>query len=280
MQPGQRVLFSNSGTLTDITIQMNDFDEGTYTPGITAAEDYIYIASSMPFNHKWIEVSTVNAETSALTVELWHNGAWESAVDLLDYTDVSGATFGQSGIIQFRPDIDTGGWEKEKLSTDVTGIASLDIYEMFWMRLSFSADPTAGMVLKYIGNRFSKDKDLYAEYPDLNNSTLKTAWESGKTTWDDQHVLAADYIIQKLITDNVIRDKHQVMDWKLFVPAAVHKTAELIYGGFGPSMKENASMARKAYQEAIALKYFNTDKTGDGVGEGTELRFTTQEMTR
>jgi hypothetical protein len=280
MQPGQRVLFSNNGTLTDITIQMNDFDEGTYTPGITAAEDYIYIASSMPFNHKWIEVSTVNAETSALTVELWHNGAWESAVDLLDYTDVSGATFGQSGIIQFRPDIDTGGWEKEKLSTDVTGIASLDIYEMFWMRLSFSADPTAGMVLKYIGNRFSKDKDLYAEYPDLNNSTLKTAWESGKTTWDDQHVLAADYIIQKLITDNVIRDKHQVMDWKLFVPAAVHKTAELIYGGFGPSMKENASMARKAYQEAIALKYFNTDKTGDGVGEGTELRFTTQEMTR
>jgi hypothetical protein len=280
MQPGQRVIFSDNGVISDITISVNDFDEYSITPGIVAAQDKIYIASAMPFNHRWIEVGTVNTTSATIGVEIWNSGQWQAAADVIDYTSFAGATFGRSGIIQFRPNIENNGWTRQRLSSEVTGIAALEIYEMYWMRLTFSANPLAGMTLKYIGQRFSRDIDLFAEYPDLNNTSLMTAWQSGKTSWDDQHVLASDYIVQKLISANIIFDKSQIMDWQLFKPAAVHKTAEIIYGGFGPSMAENRKAARESFDKAINLKYFNVDKSGDGDLSDHEKMQTTQEMSR
>jgi len=280
MQTGQRVLFSDNGVISDVTITVNDFDEYALTPGIVAAQDYIYIGTTMPFNHKWIEVGTVNSVASVMSVYLWHDSAWQAAVDLVDYTALSGATLGRSGIIQFRGDIENGGWTRERLSADVTGIASLAIYEMYWMRISVSVAPTAGMTLKYIGTRFSKDIDLFAEYPDLNNTALMTAWEAGKTSWADQHVLAADYIVQRLVSGNVINTDNQILDWQLFKSAAVHKTAEIIYGGFGPAMLEHRKAAREAFENSINLNYFNVDKSGDGELTSLEKKQTTQEMSR
>jgi len=280
MQTGQRVLFSDNGVISDITISVNDFDEYVVTPAIVAAQDYIYIGTTMPFNHKWIEVGTVNAVASVASVYLWNDGAWESAVDIMDYTSVSGATLGRSGIIQFNTNIETGGWTRERLSADVTGIASLAIYDMYWARLAFSVNLTAGMTLKYIGHRFSKDLDLFAEYPDLSNTALMTAWAAGKTSWDDQHVLAADYIVQRLISASIVRTDNQIMDWQLFKSAAVHKTAELIYGGFGPTMAENRKTARESFEASMNINYFNVDKSGDGQLTSSEKLQTVQEMSR
>lgn len=281
MQPGQRVIFSDNGVLSDITVQMADPLERSFTVSINAAQDALYIASSVPFNHKWIDLgSTKNSVDATVSVELWNNGQWQSAVDILDYTLSGGKTFSRSGVIQFATDIETGGWTRERLSADVTGIESMSIYEMYWMRLKWSANLTASIPITYIGNRFSDDVDLYAEYPDLNNSAMKTAWETGKTTWDDQHALAADYIVQQLISGSIIWDRAQIMDWLLFKPAAVHKTAEIIYGGFGPQMAENKKMARSSYESAMNLRYFNIDKNGDGTASEYERMQTTQEMRR
>lgn len=280
MQTGQRVLFSDNTVLSDITISVNDFDEYLVTPAIVAAQDAIYIGSKMPFNHKWIELGTVNAVASVVSVSLWNNSAWEAAVDVIDYTALSGATFGRSGVIQFTTNIETGGWTRERLSADVTGIASLAIYDMYWAKLTFSVNLTAGMTLKYIGQRFSRDIDLFAEYPDLNNTALMTAWEAGKTSWSDQHALAADYIEQRLISANIIISQNQIMDWLLFKPASVHKTAEIIYGGFGPSMAENRKAARENFDKSININYFNVDKSGDGDLSSFEKAQTTQEMSR
>jgi hypothetical protein len=281
MQPGQRVIFSDNGVLSDITVQMSDPLERSFTVSINAAQDALYIASSVPFNHKWFELGAQkNDVVASVSVELWNNSEWQPAVDILDYTSVNGKTFYRGGAIQFATDIETGGWTRERLSADVTGIDSLSIYEMYWMRMKWSTNLTASIPIVYIGNRFSEDIDLYAEYPDLNNASLKTAWEVGKTTWDEQHALAADYIVQQLISGSIIWDRGQIMDWLLFKPASVHKTAEIIYGGFGPQMAENKKMARDAYENAIALKYFNVDKSGDGAASDYERLQTTQEMRR
>ena len=276
----QRIIFSNNGTLVDWSIDLNDFDEYAIQPSITASEDKIYIASCLPFNHKWIEIGTANAISSVVSVEIWNDNTWQPAVDVIDYTAASGATLARSGIIQFRPDIENGGWTRQRLSTEVTGIAALDIYEMYWARLTLSVTPTAAMTIKYIGNRFSKDVDLYAEYPDLNNSALKTAWAAGKTTWDDQHALAADYIMRRLVSSDIAMSPAQIIDWARFIPASVHKTAELIYGGFGPAMAENRNQARKLFDEAFNMKFFGIDDNSDGELSQLEQRKTTSEMSR
>ena len=277
----QRIIFSNNGVLTDLSITLNDADEGTYVPGIVAAEDYLYVASPMPFNHKWFQLGTVvNAASSAIAVHLWHDNAWQAAADVMDYTSTSGATLAKSGVVQFRPEIESGGWTRQRLSSEVTGIEALEIYNMYWVRFSFSQNLTAGTVLKYVGQRFSKDTDLYAEYPDLNNTVLLSNWASGKTTWDDQHALAANRIIQKLISSNIIYDSNEILDWELFTEASVHKTAEIIYAGLGPSMLENRKIAIEKYDKAINMSYFNADKNGDAVLDDYEKRRTTAEMSR
>ena len=94
MQTGQRVLFSDNGVISDVTITVNDFDEYALTPGIVAAQDYIYIGTTMPFNHKWIEVGTVNSVASVMSVYLWHDSAWQAAYQ---YTDAENIRKGVAG---------------------------------------------------------------------------------------------------------------------------------------------------------------------------------------
>lgn len=280
MKIGQRVIFSDNGVISDITIAVNDFDEYSANLPIVAAQDKIFIGTTFPFNHKWIEPGVVNAVPSVISVDLWNAGQWQPAADIVDYTSLGGATFGRAGVIQFTPNIENGGWTRQRLSTEVTGLAALEIYEMYWSRWTFSVSVTAGMTLKYIGQRFSKDIDLFAEYPDLNNTALMSAWATSKTNWDDQHALAADYIVQRLVSGNVVCDKSQIMDWQLFKTAAVHKTAHIIYGGFGPSMLENRKLAAESFERALSLKYFNVDKNSDGMVTEYEKRQTVQEMSR
>lgn len=275
----QRILISKNGTITDLTTILNDHKKNDYTPAIISAEDAIYIGSIYPFNHKWIEVSTVNAAPANAIVQIWNDEKWEDAVDEIDYTAITGGTLFESGILQFRPHIDKG-WSSESESNDVTDLTGTEIYNMYWIKITFTADLSAGMVLKYIGNRFSSDSDLFTYYPDLSNPGLMEAFEAGKTDWNDQHFAAADAIIQHLATKSIILDKSQILDWSLFKMAAIHKVAEIAYYGLGKNKAANIKAAQAQYKDAINVKYFNADKTNTGTLSKSERQSTTREMSR
>lgn len=113
MITNQRILWDDDGTETDLSVALNDFRTGSQVIDFVAADDKLYIASDMPFNHKWIEASVVNDAASVVTVENWFGGSdgWVSAVDIIDRTSVGGVSLAQSGVIQWKTNREKAGIE-------------------------------------------------------------------------------------------------------------------------------------------------------------------------
>jgi hypothetical protein len=215
----------------------------------------------------------VNAVPATVAVSLWNGSEWVAAVDILDNTIVqpTGTTaLAASGEVTFAQDIDDSTWSMEQDSADVTGLSGTAIYNMYWARFHWSANLTAGTTLKYVGFLFSSDTDLLTFYPDLQNSSLKTAYASGKTTWTDQGFAASEAIVRELRRRNIVASPNQIFDTSLLLEANVHKTAEIIYGGLGSSYVEAKNKAAEAYKNAIDIKFFSVDSDGSGTISGAE----------
>lgn len=262
---GQRVLFSDNGVVSDLSMNLNKISALNSTIAYVAAEDFIYIGSDLPFNHKYINVSTVNDQASTLSIHIWNSTAWVPAVDVHDGTSVSGVALAQSGIIHFSPDR-TESWSKEETSEDVTGISSLKIYRKYWLRLSWNNDLNANTALSYIGHKFADDTDFSPNgYPDLERSDVKTGFETGKTNWNEQHLVAAEAIVAYLKGKEELQKADQVLDWQQFEIPAVHKAAEIIFSGFGDDYEDDENRARERFLSAIEHMKFTVDRDGDGV---------------
>jgi len=100
------------------------------------------------------------------------------------------------------------------------------VYDKYWVRISFDLTLGATCALSFIGNKFSDDTDLFYEYPIFNSSNFLTAFKSGKTDWEEQHVKAAELIIDDLQKKSVIIGAGQILDRKKFIGASVCKVAE------------------------------------------------------
>lgn len=261
MLTNNRVIFSDNGVLKDISVQMSNISTSSYVLPIVAAQDYLYIGSDLPFNHRYFEVSVVNANSCSVSVSIWDGNTWNAAVDILDQTSASNATLAQSGIISWAKDKDEV-WGLEETTEDVTGLTTLKIYDMYWARIAFSADVTNTMALTYIGHKFADDNDLFLYYPDLAASAAMTTYKAGKTNWNEQHVMAAEEIILKLRKDNKVMSPSQILNWQQFNLAAVHKCAEIIFRGFGDDYKDNKDLALKEYYKALSC--LDLDKDVDG----------------
>ena len=265
----QRTIFSDNGVLSDISVSLNDYKASSSTLPWVAAEDALYIGSLFPWNNKWVEVSTVNSLASVASVSVWDGLAWQATYDVLDMTSSSGKSLAQSGFIRFTPSRDRA-WVRAYESDLVTGLSGTVIYDMYWLKITMSADLTPATALKFIGNKFSQDADLFSYYPDLNNTTLMAKFKVGQADWKDQSFIAAEMVIRDLKSRNIILSREQVLTPELFMEAAVHKTAEIIYAAFGSAFKDDKDNARKRYDEAMKLSTYNIDVTRDGrldVGE-------------
>lgn len=264
MLTNQRIIHDDNGTLRDRSVELNSLYTGTATLNLVAAQDKLYIGSDLPFNHRYIQVSTANILASAISsVEIWTGSSWQAAVDIIDQTSLAGATLGQSGYVSWTLDRN-GSWGQATTAEDVTGISTLKIYDLYWARFTFSADLTGTTALSYVGHKFATDNDLAGYYPDLTQTAVKTAFASGKTTWDDQHFLAAEEIIQDLRRKKLLWSGQQVLDWEQFNQAGVHKVAALIMQSFGDDYKDNLLEANRQYEKAMNLKNFNIDQNQDG----------------
>ncbi|RLC38724.1 hypothetical protein DRH27_01595 [Candidatus Falkowbacteria bacterium] len=259
----RRIIFDDNGTEIDFSVDLNNFRGSSVTLDYVTADDKLYVASDMPLNHLWVEVTTANDQASIASVDIWFNKDWVSAVDLLDHTSAAGVTLAQSGVIQWKTDRNEG-WDMEQDSEDVTGVDAVGIYNRYWLRINFSADLAAGTELKYLGHKFASDDAMYTEYPDLNNANLKLAFASGKTDWNDQHFIAAEDLIDDLRKTDIIKSPSQILDFERFEDPAIHKAAEIIYRGMGRAYIENRKDANSRYNDSFNMTFFNVDIDRDG----------------
>jgi hypothetical protein len=155
-----------------------------------------------------------------------------------------------------------------------------EIYNKYWLRIGFSA-PGVAFGLKYVGSLFASESDLLAEYSHLRDSILLDSWETGKTDWLDQRVIASEYIVTELKKRSIIKERSQILDISILQEPCVHRAAEIIYSGLGPKNYESEiSNAGKRYGKAINLNKFEVDVNMNGKKERGEQTITTRRMTR
>lgn len=262
----RRIIYSNNSVLSDVSKSLTDYYSDDETLSIVASEDAIYIGQRMPFNHLYFKMGTVvNAIVSNINIAYWDRQNWIPCAEIMDETSSSGKTLAKSGFITWVPDRNKL-WAQQSTNHNadkVTDLTALNIYDLYWIKITFSVSLTASIKLSWIGNLFSDDNDLGAEFPDLVRSTVMTAFKAGKTTFEEQHYLAAEIVKNDLRSKNVILDQGQILDKNDLKLASVMKCAEIIYSAFGDSYKDNRTDARKEYELRInkSLPKVDTYKT-------------------
>lgn len=264
-----RFLYSDNGVLTDITRKIENYKSGSHTFSYVTGQDYIYIGSALPFNHFYIKMGgTVNAVTTTMAIEYWSGKSWESVVEIIDETE--GLT--TSGFVTFTPD-KSEKWTAESTNDSgniITELSTIKIYDMFWMRVSFGNTLTPSTIVSWIGNLFANDYDLYSEYPVFNSSNLLSVFESGKTSWEEQHVKAAQVIIKDMIAKNVIYGAENILKKEDFNLAAVSKCAQLIFTALGDDYVDDALASKAEYKERLDNGQYSVDLNDDAILDKTE----------
>jgi len=232
--------------------------------------DSIYIASDFPLNHFYIKMGSVkNVLNAAMSISYWGGEGWKPAVNVNDYTD--GLSI--SGFVEFTPNRDAA-WVKESTNSNgqsIDELSSITVYDKYWTKISFNVPLTPSIEIEWIGNIFSNDEDLFSEYPIFNDSTFLTAFEAGKTTWEEQHVKAAGLIIQDMKRKGIIIGPEQILDRSLMSPASVCKTAEIIFNSFGSDYATQKQNARQEYDVRMDLSKFVVDTNNNAIVDSIDV---------
>lgn len=251
----KRVIYGDNGVLTDYSVSLDDYYVGDMTFTYVTGQDYIYIGSLFPFNHLYFKFNgtNINSNSATISVQYWDSKTFRDAIDVLDETSVSGASFAQSGFVTWSTN-KTYGWIMEDTNyggNSVEGLTSLNIYDLYWVRFSFSANLSSNVKVSWLGQKFTTDNDLKDEHAELTKTTFLNAFESGKTDWEAQHIRATELIISDLVEQGIIIDQGQILKREDFKLAAVKKVAQLVYTNMGKSYYDDRDNAKNEYVERI-----------------------------
>jgi hypothetical protein len=254
-------IFHNELEITKELIRLNGIHvEIDYVLG-----DFIYIATDLPFNHFYLKhAPPANNIPATMKLEYYSNG-WTEVIDLKDETN---AIF-TDGFVEFTPNRDST-WSRVSSSADF-GLTKI-VYDKYWIRISFDATLKPNCELSFLGNKFSDDVDLFHEYPIFNNTDFLTAFESGKTNWEEQHVKAAEVIIADLVKKRVIIAPEQILDRRKFIGASVCKVAEIIFTAFGNDYLEQKKEASAEYHRRLDISQYSVDANSNAILEPVETQ--------
>lgn len=252
-----RIFYSSNGTLTDYTYQLKDYRSGSMSFTLIAAQDAIYIGHELPFNSFYLKVATANTNASVMSIQYWDSSSWYDVIETIDETSSSGKSLAQSGYITFVPN-KAKSWVKE--STNYSGesiddLETINVYDMYWIKITFSANLSASVVLNWFGQKFCNDNDLLSEYPDLVRDDLLDAWETGKTSWEEQEIVASEITTNDLITKGLITDKAQILDRYEMIRVSIPKVASIILNGMGKDYIDSAIAANNEYTKRVNSWY-------------------------
>lgn len=279
MSVTNRVLYSNNGVITDLTRDVNKYQSGTGTiASWVAAEDYLYLGAMAPFNHFYLKMATASVTPATMSAQYWDGRQWRDVYRLDD--DTAGMT--TSGYVTIFPNKDYG-WlsdpTKDK-NDEITGLTGTNIYDLFWLRLKLSVDVPAGMSIAWAGQKFSDDEDLASEFPDLVRAKMLLAYGATKTSWEEQHVKAAELIAQDLISSEVINWKGQLLVREEFILASVQKVAELIFNALGDDYTDQRDRAAVEYKRRLDKSAYRIDANSNALLSPTEAVTRTGFMAR
>jgi hypothetical protein len=276
-----RLIRGDNGALTDVSLENQD-ETRNITLDLVTGEDYIYVAQHFPFNNLFFQVSSPNAVASTMSVEYWSGpgNGWKSFQDVLDDTKRSGASLATSGVIQFTPD-PMYNWQAvgDSQGQDFpTGLTTLKIYNVYWLRISFNATLTNTTAIKRLSYAFTRSQQL--DNLDVEINRFLTSFSASKTNWDDEIVTASQQVVDDLMRAGLIVSRGQVLRFDDVSMAASWKTLMLIYRNCGPAFRDKLLDAEKEYGKLLNLRRFSFDKNQDGFVDKKEISNTVARLTR
>lgn len=266
-----RVFFKEGSNVSEVTRDVNKYKADTYLMSL-ATTDAIYISSDFPLNSLFIKMgAVVNEVNSVLNVSYWSTNSWVNAVHINDYTDA----FSQSGFIEFTPDRDES-WMMSSTNSGgqtIDDLTSIVVYDQYWTKITVDTTLTDSVEIEYIGHIFSDDQDLFSEFPIFNDSNFLVGFEADKTSWQEQHVKAAELIIQDMKRKSIIIGAEQILDRSVLIPASVCKVAEIIFNAFGNDYTEQVNRARAEYDKRMDLSRFVVDVNNNAIKEPIDVGY-------
>lgn len=218
--------------------------------------DAFYLGFHGQFASRYIQIHTANNNASVMTVEYWDGSAWQAVDDLIDQTSVGGKTLAQSGFISW---VNKDDWKTSSL----TGVDS-DV-ELYWVKITFSADLSAGCKVHAVLNLFSDDVLLRQYFPELVSDA--NYLPATQTNFLQQHLAAKNLVVLRLKQRKIIDSEAQILDVNDVATAAVYATAMLILQPIATSPDSRAlyDMASNGFNEEISKVAFNVDMNEDGL---------------
>lgn len=246
-----RTVFSSAET-TDKT---NTISASTLSLPMTTGQ-YFYVGFQGPFASRYFQLGTANTNPATLTVQFWNGSAWTSVDDLVDQT----SGFTQSGFIHWEND---GNWEK-------TTVAPISDVEMYWVRISTSANFSAGTTVQSVINLFCDDEMVRSYYPELITDTRYLP--SGRTNFIEQYLAAKDLVVLRLKQRRLIDDESQIIDANEVGIAAVHAAAKIILAPIATSdeMRTRLQDASDEFDSEVAELAKAIDANKDGIVDFAE----------
>lgn len=259
-----RVFYSDNGTITDLSLDLQS--DGDVNIPIVAAQDYIYIAQSMPFNNFFMEVSTPNDQASVMSIETWDGVSWKPAVDVLDGTSVGGVSLARDGVVQFSPDRDEYWDIVEDTRDEPTAFglqSSVVLFDSYFIRISFSSDLNAGTDLNKIGYLFASSEQLNAIDPEIDN--YLTSWGGvTKTDWSEQLMIGSQMVVSALKSRGMVFHRGQILRLDDVSLAAAYRTLVILYTKFGEGFETQRADALDQFKNLLSIQRFSLDQNSDG----------------
>lgn len=243
-----RVVFNS----TEITQSTQDPTGGT-TSFVMTSSDFLYLGFHGRFASRHFNFSALNTNSTVLTVEYWDGDSWEAVKDLVDETQ----GFTKNGFVS---------WDNQDnwAATTVTPISDV---ELFYVRVSISADLSAGTALQSVLSLYSDDALLRRYYPELVSDSRYLP--PGRTNFLEQHLAAKEKVVLRLKQRRVIDDESQIVDINEVGIAAMYQ-AVLIILTFIDQDEEVLARTRAAFEREIDDLTKSIDKNKDGIVSQTE----------
>ena len=265
-----RFFYYDGAILADLTSSLNTIN--LTADVVLDVNKYLYILTDYPFNGINFLIDSVTPHTNALKVEQYGSRAWRAVDDILD--DTNGLqTNGRLNLIL------NSDYKIDLMDTeDIDELKTKKIQNKYCYRISSTGEIEVS--LKFIGQIFATEIDLYSLYPELSSARTMDNFKRGKTDWIEQMEVVSRQIVKDLRARNIVFDANNILEIdKLSIPCA-HKVAHIVFSAFGEDYTEQRNAAYSSYKEAIDNFRPVVDENEDGIVTRQERKVTSGVMFR
>lgn len=263
------------GNITELTNQINDYNK--FATITLLDTDKLYLGSVLPFSNRYFRFNTANTQNTVLSFRYWQGNDWQSVSRSLDETN----GLNEEGYITWFTSVEAS-WLKDDTkrgsSVRIPELQNIEIYNQFWLEITPSIT-TDEMVL-WLGYFFANETDFGRQYPDLNRAAVKEAFESGKTTWDDQLFDASQMVINDLLAMGDLNDPSTILNQRQLKYPTLHKTAAIIFNGLGDDYNDDYDKAEKRYSNSLDAGIYVKDVNMNAREDDSETQRKPSRFTR